>query len=378
MDCKREELESSEARDRLLKVIDNTTDMVSMADLNGNIVYMNPAGIALLGWEPTNPATGRPIADAHPPEVFKKISEEGIPAAIENGVWQGKTSIIDADGIEIPVSQVILSHKDDNGELHYLSTIIRDMRDELAAEQEMNAVIRELKTRNLDLEQFNYAVSHDLKSPLITINGFLWKLQKDIKNNEAEKIARDIDVISDSVTKVHSLLDDMLNYSKISYKESMECDVQIPDVIDMVNRLIRGEYCDQSEKIMLHADLPVVRADKSALIEVYLNIITNAIKYQSPDRDLLLEIGSSNEDKENHILFVKDNGIGMDPAYTEKIFKMFQRLNADSLGNGIGLSIAQSIITKHGGKMWAESEGLDKGSTFFISLPKTINEAADD
>ncbi len=238
-----------------------------------------------------------------------------------------------------------------------------------SAEDERNRLIKELQNKNAELEQYTYTVSHDLKSPLITIKGFLGMLEKDIVNGEIERVKKDVSHISNATGKMSQLLGELLELSKVGRvvgnKEEVSLDVLASEAVNLVG----GQINELGVKVEIIPDLPVMYVDRNRLVEVLQNLIDNAGKYMGKQSDPHIEVGTRQEDGED-IYYVRDNGIGIEPRYYEKIFGLFNRLDQTSDGTGIGLAIVKRIIEVHGGRVWVESEGKGKGSTFCFTIAK--------
>ena len=235
---------------------------------------------------------------------------------------------------------------------------------ELAAERER--LIPELEARSAELESFTYTVSHDLKSPLITIKGFLGLLKKDVVAGNAEAVERDVQRIEGAATRMSQLLDELLELSRIgrigNAPERVELDSLVLDALD----LVAGRLAERKVDIEVAPGLPVVWGDRSRMLEVLQNLIDNAVKYLGDQESPRIEIGIR-AGKET-VIFVSDNGVGIDPAYHEKVFGLFERLDAEEEGTGIGLALVKRIVELHGGRIWVESEGKGQGSTFCFTL----------
>lgn len=235
---------------------------------------------------------------------------------------------------------------------------------------ERQNLIAQLETNNAELERFTYTVSHDLRNPLVTIKGFLGMLDKDIRDNRQDRIQSDFQRIAGATDKMDALLTDLLELSRIGriVNPPMEIDTVrlIKDALDNLDGHIRSKNVN----LQIAPDIPNLYGDRTRLREVFENLIENAIKYSGTQPDPLIEIGTHCE-KNEQVIFVKDNGIGIEERYQSRIFALFEKLNPSIEGTGIGLAIVKRIIETHGGKIWVESEGLGKGSTFCFTIPFT-------
>ena len=235
-------------------------------------------------------------------------------------------------------------------------------------ENERENLIAELSTKNAELERFTYTVSHDLKSPIVTIRGFLGYLEQDALKGDIASLKKDIQRITDATEKMRALLDDLLELSRIGRMMNAPEKLSINDLLQDALDIIHGQIEKNQVTIQAQPDLPDVYGDRQRLIEVLQNLLENAIKYMGDQSEPRVEFGYHGEENGNPIFFVKDNGIGISPDYHERIFGLFNKLDATSEGTGIGLALVKRIIEVHGGRIWLKSEP-GKGSTFYFSLP---------
>jgi signal transduction histidine kinase len=235
---------------------------------------------------------------------------------------------------------------------------------------EREKIIKELEAKNAELERFTYTVSHDLKSPLITIGGFIGLLEEDARSGNNVKFNKDLERIRDAKDKMHRLLNELLELSRIGRMMNPPTNIPFAQIIDEALILTRGRLMAGHVKVDVSQDLPNVRGDRPRLVEVLQNLIDNAAKFMGDQPHPLIEIGARVQGGEQ-IFFVRDNGIGIEQAFHERIFGLFDKLDARSDGTGVGLSLVKRIIEVHGGQIWVESEGKGQGSTFYFTLPPT-------
>lgn len=228
--------------------------------------------------------------------------------------------------------------------------------------------IDELESKNAELEQFTYTVSHDLKSPLVTITGFLGYLEKDALSGNQEKIKSAVERISSAARKMQALLNDLLELSRIGRIINLPEHVPFEEIVREAIERVRGRLDAKNAQVKIQAHLPSVYGDRVRLVEVVQNLIDNAAKYTSPETLPCIEIGTKENDGHQAVFFVHDNGIGIDPQFQERIFGLFNKLDVRAEGTGIGLTLVKRIIEVHGGQIWVESE-LGKGATFYFTLP---------
>lgn len=240
--------------------------------------------------------------------------------------------------------------------------------DELQHElSERKKLMQEMENKNAELERFTYTVSHDLRSPLVTIKGFLGLLEKDIQEGLAEKAASDFTRISNAANKMDSLLSDLLEISRIGRiqhpPEKIDLNALVQDALNTVEMRISAA----NVKVTISPGLPEVQANALRLREVFENLFDNAVKYMGDQPNPEITVGV--RDGKEPIFFVADNGMGIDPKYQEIIFDLFNKLNPASEGTGVGLAIVRRVIETTGGKIWVESDGAGKGSKFCFTIP---------
>ena len=227
----------------------------------------------------------------------------------------------------------------------------------------------ELESANKELEAFSYSVSHDLRAPLRHIGGFAGMLVESTGSTLSETDRRYLNLILGSVGQMSHLIDDLLVFSRMGRAEMQRTQVNLQDLLEKLIEDLRPET-EGRNIVWKKAPLPSVQADPSLLRQVLSNLLLNAIKYTRPRNPAEIEIGSKIEGEEI-IIFVRDNGVGFDMRYVDKLFGVFQRLHnqADFEGTGVGLANVRRIIGRHGGRTWAEGK-VNEGATFYFSLPR--------
>ncbi len=237
-----------------------------------------------------------------------------------------------------------------------------------ARNRQLEAVNRELEAKNLQLERFSYTVSHDLKTPLVTIKGFLGLLQKDALAGNRERLQHDVDRIGSAADKMARLLDELLELSRIGRMVNPSEPVPLTDLAQEAVALVAGKIEKGGARVEVEPSMPVVDGDRLRLLEVFQNLIDNAVTYMGEQPRPQVEVRAQARDKDV-LCSVSDNGAGIDPQYHRKIFGLFERLSAGREGTGIGLTLVERIVEIHGGRIWVESEGKGKGATFYFTLP---------
>ncbi|HEY1171744.1 MAG TPA: response regulator [Verrucomicrobiae bacterium] len=245
---------------------------------------------------------------------------------------------------------------------------IRRLRlENIALGQSVRERTVQLEEANKELEAFSYSVSHDLRTPLRHINGFIDFL-KDSDSHFTDEERNYLGLIASSAKQMGQMIDDLLEFSRMSRTEMWQTEVELKALVEEIIQQLKPETKDRNIEWNI-ADLPNVQADPFLLRHVLSNLILNAIKYSKPRNPAVIEIGASANDTEATI-FVKDNGVGFDMKYADKLFGVFQRLHRkeEFEGVGVGLANVRRIIARHGGKTWAEGK-VGEGATFYFSLP---------
>jgi two-component system sensor histidine kinase/response regulator len=227
----------------------------------------------------------------------------------------------------------------------------------------------QLEAANKELEAFSYSVSHDLRAPLRAIDGFSRVLLEDYTDKLDEEGQRVLNVIRDNTGKMGQLIDDLLAFSRLGRQEMNLSDIGMTELAKGVFEEIKPPAIRRNFQFNMKT-LPVAQGDRSLMKQVFVNLLSNAIKFTRSKETAAIEVGSWNEGDEN-IYYVKDNGVGFDMQYVDKLFGVFQRLHSveEFKGTGVGLAIVQRIIQRHGGRVWAEGK-VGEGATFYFSLPR--------
>ena len=255
------------------------------------------------------------------------------------------------------------------GQPTYAIAQVQDITDRKQAEADRELLIQELERRNAELERFAYTVSHDLKSPLVTIGGFLGFLERDAQSGDIAQLKTDIGSIRDAASKMRLLLDELLELSRVGRLMNAPEEISFAVIVQDALLVTQGHLVD-CEVVVTDADFPTVVGDRMRLVEVVQNLVDNAAKFMGDQPQPRIMIGVR-LDGVTPVFFVQDNGIGILPKYQDHIFDIFNKLNPEVEGTGIGLALVKRIVEVHNGRLWVESAGLGQGSTFCFTLNET-------
>lgn len=265
--------------------------------------------------------------------------------------------------------RVLETQLDNDGILReYNEALFRKLEKKMMDLEHLN---EELKRKNIEMEQFTYAVAHDLSSPLITIQTFAGYLKTDIASSDRNRLEEDLNFISSASGKMKLMLDELLEFSRIGNFENNMITVTFHEIIAETKLLLAGSVDKQKIDIKVSDFNPTLFGSHLRFSQVWENLIENAFKFMGNQSAPQVEIGCK-ESSEGVLFFVRDNGIGIDPKDFEKIFGMFQKLNHRTSGTGLGLTIAKRIVEMYGGRIWVESSGIGHGSCFLFTMPRAI------
>ncbi len=310
---------------------------------------------------------GKSFYELFPPEIAEKYKSNNDIVFNSNKILETIEPSINKDGssITLKVFKFPLQISDD---VTLLGGIAIDITEHIKAEENLRVLNEQLTTSNKELEQFAYVASHDLQEPLRMVSSFMQLLDKKYKDKLDDTAKQYINFAVDGAERMKTLILDLLSFSRIGTEKQINDTVDLNKIIDEVKLNLAASITESNAKIKA-GTFPVIQANKIQMLQVFQNLISNAIKYRS-ERTPEIEIGY-NDESTYYIFYVKDNGIGIDSNYFEKIFIIFQRLHSKTAypGTGVGLSICKKIVEKHGGKFTVESEP-GAGSIFNFSIPK--------
>jgi PAS domain S-box-containing protein len=364
---------------RLAAIIESSDDAIIGKDLNSIITSWNKGAENIFGYSASE-MIGTSILRLIPAD--RQDEENHMLAKIKRGkrVEHFETLRQSKDGRLINVSVTASPIRDATGRVIGVSKVARDITERKAVEEkvrqlnvelEQRVVARtvELEVANKELEAFSYSVSHDLRTPLRHVLGFVELLQLEAGPSLSEKSLHHLTTISEAVKRMGDLIDDLLAFSRVGRAALQKTNVNLDKLVKETLTDFQVETQERNIVWDIHP-LPSVRADRALLRMVLVNLISNALKFTAGRAEAKIEIGCAPDGKGEAVIFIRDNGAGFDPKYIKKLFGVFQRLHShdEFEGTGIGLANVQRIIHRHGGQAWAEGV-VDGGATFYFSIP---------
>jgi PAS domain S-box-containing protein len=349
-----------ESEQKFRTVVQNADAIIFILDRNGVFLLSEGQGLAKLG------LLSDQIVGMSALEVYRDI-----PAVVD-GIKRALTgeqvhAIAEVQGIVFDT--VYSPYYNIEGVLTGVIGIALDITERKQAEAEREKLIVELEAKNAELERFTYTVSHDLKSPLVTVRGFLGFLEQDAANGDLERLRKDMQRIREATDTMQQLLNDLLELSRIGRVMNPPQELAFADLVQDALERLASPIVERGLQVTVASPLPRVYGDRPRLVEVLQNLVENAIKFCGDQPEPRITIGSKHLGDEV-VFSVADNGIGIAPQYHEKIFGLFERLDPTIEGTGVGLALVKRIIEVHGGRIWVESEGQGQGSTFYFTLPQ--------
>ena len=348
----------NEARDTLQLILNSAGEGIYGVDKKGTITFVNPAAARMVGWS-SEELIGLPQ------HVLQKSVKDGgngdNSSELLNDIDTGllEEVFVQKDGTSFPVES-IRSRMEEDGDVSGLVVTFQDVTDRKQAQER-------LTNSNKELEQFAYVASHDLQEPLRMVASYCQLLERRYKDQLDPDAQEFIEFAVDGAIRMQRLITDLLTYSRVtSQGESFEPTGPGDSFDSAVDNL--KVSIDESGAVVTRETLPVVMAGGSQLTQLFQNLVGNAIKYKS---EAAPEVHLSAERREEQVVFsVRDNGMGIDPEYFDRIFAIFERLhNQDEYpGTGIGLAVSRKIVERHGGRIWVESQ-QGKGSSFYFTAP---------
>lgn len=352
------------SEERYHQMVNDVEDYaILMLDPIGNVVNWNKGAENIKGYK-AEEIIGKSFRLFYREEDrLDKLPDKLLAKAVTNGRAQHEGWRVRKDGTHFWGNVTITTLFGENNEIVGFSKVTRDLTDRKKAE-----TAQLLEIRNKELEEFAYVASHDLQAPIATIKALIGLLRTDIADSISADSLAFLELIDESLERMEMLIKDLLDYSLLGKNRVVE-KVDCYELLEMVIKDLRVAIKDSQASIEI-GKLPTINGFKTELRQLFQNLIINAIKFRQPDISPIIQL-SAREGYGHWFFEIRDNGIGMDPQYFDRIFRLFQRLHDQDKydGTGIGLANCKKIVEMHDGKIWVESE-LGKGSTFYFTLSK--------
>ena len=361
-------LQRSEER---LKTMFNQAPLgIALIDsLTGDIHKVNPMFAKIVGRTVEQMANIDWLRITHPDDVQEDLDNMALLNAGKIAGFQMEKRYIYPDGTVVWVNMTVAPQKVENNAPPEHLCMIEDITERKNSAIERDKLMVSLETKNTDMERFTYAVSHDLKSPLVTIKGFIGYLEKDASEGNQKRLSNDIKHINKAANIMGTLLDELLEFSRVGRLDTPYEKISMFELVDETVELLSGRIIEGKVKVNIQPDFPTAFGERPRIREVMQNLIENAVKFMGEQPAPHVEIGSDERNGEV-VYYVRDNGVGIDKVCLGKIFGMFERLDTAIDGTGMGLALVNRIIETHGGRIWVESEGKGMGSMFCFTLPQ--------
>jgi PAS domain S-box-containing protein len=368
-ELKRAQQRLSEAEERYRLVTEATSDVVWDWDLVGGGIYLSPRWWEITGYTreelPESYAGVMSIIEGEDRQITEGFIARNVKLG-ENYKVEFRI-VAKGGGVRWILERGRVVAADEEGRPTRALGSFIDVSDRHLALEALASQTRELSAKNAELERFTYTVSHDLKSPLITIKGFLGFIRKDAESGDLARLEADLGRVEKAADRMHRLLDDLLELSRVGRivdpPALFNSGEAVATALENLDALVRSS----GAVVETPKSWPRLRADRTRVVAAFQNLIENAIKY-SGGRTPKIRIGCVRR-KDRLEFFVADEGLGIEPQYLETVWGLFNQLDPKAGGTGIGLALVRRIAETHGGRAWAESEGAGRGSTFWLSLP---------
>jgi len=355
-----------ESEENFRRSLDDSPLGVRIVTIEGETIYANWAILDIYDYDSVEELKTTPTKNRYTPESYAefKIRREKRKRG-ENGPSEYEISIVRKNG-EVRHLQVFRKEILWSGERQF-QTIYQDITERKRAEEERERLLAEIAAKNQELESFVYTISHDLRAPLVSMDGFYSLLKRESQDQLSEQGQHYLERIRANVAHMNTLVTELLELSRIGRVVGPEEEIDVGVLLREIEKGLVLKLEQEGVEFIVQQPLPAVRGDRGRIRQVFANLIENAVKFRSLERGLRIEVGCE-EERGFYRFHVRDNGIGISPQYQEQIFEPFRQLDRGIEGMGMGLTLVKRIVEHHGGRLRVESE-LGKGSTFYFTIP---------
>jgi PAS domain S-box-containing protein len=371
LDGERRRLEKQHLR--TIALLEQVSDSMVTVNEELRVLSWNKGAEQIYGWS-AQEVLGKTVTETLATEYIGTSRAEIFNQFSSQGNWSGEVIQSTKDGRRLALLSSSSALKDGSGKIVGIASVNRDISERKRNEEELRRTAKELARSNQELQMFAYVASHDLQEPLRMVSSFVQLLEARYKGRLDESADKYIYYAVDGAKRMQKLINDLLLYSRVDSKEEAPTLVDTEALFEKI-LLVLSPAIKETGALISHDKLPAVLANGGQLAQVFQNLLSNALKFRKATEVPVIHVGAERS-KAGWVFSVKDEGIGIEPQYVERIFRVFQRLHKreEFEGTGIGLSICKKVIERHGGRIWIESE-LGKGSTFRFTLSETESDS---
>ena len=358
------------------RLANRSRDIIYQYDLTTRrFVFVNNTGLEFYGIdaEGGREVTAKSVLSSIYPEdrdKVKKAQKESLAPGSTGGEMEYRQ--IRSDGSLHWMHDRWIIIRDETGNPVTIEGIVRDITERKQAEEERERLLAEIAAKNQELESFVYTISHDLRAPLVSMDGFYSLLKRESQDQLGEQGQHYLERIRANVAHMNTLVTELLELSRIGRVVGPEEEIDVGVLLREIEEGLALKLEQEGVEFIVQQPLPAVRGDRGRICQVLANLIENAVKFRSLERGLRIEVGCE-EERGFYRFHVRDNGIGILPQYQEQIFEPFRQLDRGIEGVGMGLAIVKRVVAYQRGRLWVESE-LGKGSTFYFTIPDRTND----
>lgn len=348
------------------RLFEQSKDAVTLSTPDGRLLDVNQAGVELYGFGSREEMLAWDVREAYddPAEREALLARLAAAGYVKSYATSHRTRAGELRVLEGTTSTL----RGERGEVELLLAILRDVTDRRRAETEREELLGRLREKNADLEAFTYAASHDLKGPLISMRGLLRILAEDAAAQDVGRLQQGIDLLGRTVEKMRALIDGLLELALLGREGVAATELEMGDVAREAVETLAAGAADAAVEVEIAPDLPRARGDRTLLRTIFQNLVDNAVRFSAGSPGARVRIGARREGAAT-VFLVADNGPGIPPEHRETVFSLGKKLDPERSRTGIGLTSVRRAVELQGGRVWVESEGAGRGSTFCFTLP---------